>query len=153
MGINTSTCVQVSYGDHNNGALCCSGGVDASRGPSLAVDSPLHLLQYRDHVHGPGGLAQPHLDQTAPRRGPAFSHLSAPFLVSLSTLPRPRTLGFRVNPSVLVCLLSVIPESPCWLLLMKKKDILERYRDNSPEDKHLLDLVTCLSSFEYSKKK
>ncbi|XP_056883191.1 solute carrier family 22 member 13 isoform X2 [Takifugu flavidus] len=34
-----------------------------------------------------------------------------------------------------------IPESPRWLLLKKRMDILERYRNNSPEDKHFLDLV------------
>lgn len=41
-----------------------------------------------------------------------------------------------------VCLLSSIPESPRWLLLKKRMDILERYRNNSPKDKHFLDLVT-----------
>lgn len=34
-----------------------------------------------------------------------------------------------------------IPESPRWLLLKKKTDVLERYRSNSPKDKHCLDLL------------
>ncbi|XP_004066544.2 solute carrier family 22 member 6 isoform X1 [Oryzias latipes] len=43
----------------------------------------------------------------------------------------------------LVCLplFFSIPESPHWLLLQKRTEVLERYRGNSPADKHCLDLL------------
>ncbi|XP_078101601.1 solute carrier family 22 member 13 [Sander vitreus] len=34
-----------------------------------------------------------------------------------------------------------IPESPRWLLLRRRTDVLERYRSNSPADKQCLDLL------------
>ncbi|XP_040025877.1 solute carrier family 22 member 6 isoform X1 [Gasterosteus aculeatus] len=34
-----------------------------------------------------------------------------------------------------------IPESPRWLLLRRRTDVLDRYRDNSPADKQCLDLL------------
>ncbi|KAL0969361.1 hypothetical protein UPYG_G00226070 [Umbra pygmaea] len=34
-----------------------------------------------------------------------------------------------------------IPESPNWLLLKRRTETLEKYRRNSPEDKHCLDLL------------
>lgn len=53
--------------------------------------------------------------------------------------------ALKKKTTVFVCLLSSIPESPRWLLLKKRMDILERYRNNSLEDKHFLDLVTMQS--------
>lgn len=49
--------------------------------------------------------------------------------------------ALKKKATLFVCLLSSIPESPHWLLLKKRMDILERYRNNSPKDKHFLDLV------------
>ncbi|XP_029378064.1 solute carrier family 22 member 13 isoform X2 [Echeneis naucrates] len=34
-----------------------------------------------------------------------------------------------------------LPESPRWLLLRRRTDVLDRYRSNSPADKHFLDLL------------
>lgn len=34
-----------------------------------------------------------------------------------------------------------IPESPQWLLLRKRKDVLKRYRNNSRKDQHCLDML------------
>lgn len=39
----------------------------------------------------------------------------------------------------LIC--RAIPESPRWLLLQRRKDVLEGYRSNSPADQKCLDLV------------
>lgn len=59
------------------------------------------------------------------------------------TFPWPDLLVFTVKAAVFfVCLSSSIPESPRWLLLKKRLDVLERYRNNSPKDKRFLDLVT-----------
>uniref|UniRef100_A0AAV2L859 Major facilitator superfamily (MFS) profile domain-containing protein n=1 Tax=Knipowitschia caucasica TaxID=637954 RepID=A0AAV2L859_KNICA len=45
-----------------------------------------------------------------------------------------------------------IPESPRWLLLKKRLDVLERYRGNSKKDKHCLDklLNSALSELQKS---
>ncbi|XP_054479647.1 solute carrier family 22 member 13 isoform X2 [Anoplopoma fimbria] len=79
---------------------------------------------------------------------PAF----LPFCFSLGTMggaplawlsPTWRRLHLTLALPQLVCLplyLS-IPESPRWLLLRKRMDVLERYRDNSPADKQCLDLL------------
>ncbi|XP_042370931.1 solute carrier family 22 member 6, partial [Plectropomus leopardus] len=75
-----------------------------------------------------------------------------PFCFSLGTMggaplawlsPTWTQLHLSLSLPQLVCLplcLS-IPESPRWLLLRRKTDVLERYRSNSPEDKQCLDLL------------
>ncbi|XP_028255004.1 solute carrier family 22 member 6-like [Parambassis ranga] len=79
---------------------------------------------------------------------PAF----LPFCFSLGTMggaplawlsPTWRQLHLALSLPQLVCLplyLS-IPESPRWLLLKRRTDILQRYRGNSPADKQCLDLL------------
>ncbi|XP_070711778.1 solute carrier family 22 member 6 isoform X2 [Pempheris klunzingeri] len=79
---------------------------------------------------------------------PAF----LPFCFSLGTMggaplawlsPTWRQLHLSLALPQLVCLplyLS-IPESPRWLLLRRKTDVLDGYRDNSPADKQCLDLL------------
>ncbi|XP_059190298.1 si:dkey-190l8.2 isoform X2 [Centropristis striata] len=79
---------------------------------------------------------------------PAF----LPFCFSLGTMggaplawlsPTWRQLHLSLALPQLVCLplyLS-IPESPRWLLLKRRKDVLDRYRSNSPADKQCLDLL------------
>uniref|UniRef100_A0A672Z674 Si:dkey-190l8.2 n=1 Tax=Sphaeramia orbicularis TaxID=375764 RepID=A0A672Z674_9TELE len=79
---------------------------------------------------------------------PAF----LPFCFSLGTMggaplawlsPTWRWLHLSLSLPQLVCLplyLS-IPESPRWLLLKKRMDVLDRYRSNSKADKQCLDLV------------
>ncbi|XP_062236305.1 si:dkey-190l8.2 isoform X2 [Platichthys flesus] len=44
-----------------------------------------------------------------------------------------------------------IPESPRWLLLKRKMDVLDRYRSNSPEDKQCLDLLLHSSCSDLQK--
>ncbi|XP_030009052.1 solute carrier family 22 member 6 [Sphaeramia orbicularis] len=79
---------------------------------------------------------------------PAF----LPFCFSLGTMggaplawlsPTWRWLHLSLSLPQLVCLplyLS-IPESPRWLLLKKRMDVLDRYRSNSKADKQCLDLL------------
>ncbi|XP_044043502.1 solute carrier family 22 member 6 isoform X1 [Siniperca chuatsi] len=79
---------------------------------------------------------------------PAF----LPFCFSLGTMggaplawlsPTWRHLHLSLALPQLVCLplyLS-IPESPRWLLLKRRTDVLDRYRSNSPADKQCLDLL------------
>ncbi|XP_069576419.1 solute carrier family 22 member 13 [Brachyistius frenatus] len=63
-----------------------------------------------------------------------------------------RNLHLSVSLPQLVCLplyLS-IPESPRWLLLKRRMDVLDRYRSNSPADKRCLDLLldSAFSDFQ-----
>lgn len=44
-----------------------------------------------------------------------------------------------------------IPESPRWLLLKQRKDVLERYRNNSEKDQHCLDLLLYSAYSELQK--
>ncbi|XP_035500848.1 organic cation transporter-like protein isoform X2 [Scophthalmus maximus] len=44
-----------------------------------------------------------------------------------------------------------IPESPQWLLLKRKTDVLDRYRGNSPADKQCLDLLLDSSRSDLQK--
>ncbi|XP_074482928.1 solute carrier family 22 member 6 isoform X1 [Sebastes fasciatus] len=79
---------------------------------------------------------------------PAF----LPFCFSLGTMggaplawlsPTWKQLHLSLALPQLICLplyLS-IPESPRWLLLRRRTDVLERYRSNSPADKQCLDLL------------
>ncbi|XP_017290049.1 solute carrier family 22 member 6 isoform X2 [Kryptolebias marmoratus] len=62
-------------------------------------------------------------------------------------------LHLTVGLPQLVCLplyLS-LPESPRWLLLKKKTDVLERYRGNSPADKQHLQLLLDLALSDLQK--
>uniref|UniRef100_A0A3Q3EPN5 Si:dkey-190l8.2 n=1 Tax=Labrus bergylta TaxID=56723 RepID=A0A3Q3EPN5_9LABR len=84
---------------------------------------------------------------------PAF----LPFCFSLGTMagaplawlsPTWRQLHLSLALPQLICLplYIAIPESPRWLLLKRRRDVLERYQSNSPADKQCLDLVkqhTC----------
>ncbi|XP_069377640.1 solute carrier family 22 member 13 isoform X1 [Paralichthys olivaceus] len=45
-----------------------------------------------------------------------------------------------------------IPESPRWLLLKRKMDVLDRYRSNSPADKQCLDLLLHSSCSDLQQK-
>ncbi|KAM7365827.1 hypothetical protein PAMP_016729 [Pampus punctatissimus] len=83
---------------------------------------------------------------------PAF----LPFCFSLGTMggaplawlsPTWRQLHLSLALPQLVCLplyLS-IPESPRWLLLRRRTDVLDRYRRNSPADEQCLDLLLDLA--------
>lgn len=75
-----------------------------------------------------------------------------PFCFSLGTMggavlawlsPSWTRLHLALSLPEVACLplLYWIPESPCWLLLNKRKDVLERYRSNSEKDQHCLDLL------------
>ncbi|XP_034405107.1 solute carrier family 22 member 13 [Cyclopterus lumpus] len=75
-----------------------------------------------------------------------------PFCFSLGTMggaplawlsPTWRQLHLSLALPQLVCLplYNSIPESPRWLLLRRRTDVLERYRCNSPADKQCLDLL------------
>ncbi|CAJ1087456.1 solute carrier family 22 member 13 [Xyrichtys novacula] len=79
---------------------------------------------------------------------PAF----LPFCFSLGTMagaplawlsPTWRQLHLSLALPQLVCLplYLAIPESPRWLLLKRRMEVLERYRANSPEDQQCLDLL------------
>nr|XP_046237796.1 solute carrier family 22 member 6 isoform X2 [Scatophagus argus] len=86
---------------------------------------------------------------------PAF----LPFCFSLGTMggaplawlsPTWRHLHLSLGLPQLICLplylcfclsVSSIPESPRWLSLRRRTDVLDRYRSNSPADKHCLDLL------------
>ncbi|XP_051283078.1 solute carrier family 22 member 13 isoform X2 [Dicentrarchus labrax] len=79
---------------------------------------------------------------------PAF----LPFCFSLGTMggaplawlsPTWRQLHLSLALPQLVCLplFLAIPESPRWLLLKRRMDVLDRYRGNSPADKQCLDLL------------
>ncbi|KAM7375571.1 hypothetical protein PAMA_014603 [Pampus argenteus] len=85
---------------------------------------------------------------------PAF----LPFCFSLGTMggaplawlsPTWRQLHLSLALPQLVCLplyLS-IPESPRWLLLRRRTDVLDRYRRNSPADEQCLDLLLDLQTW------
>ncbi|XP_041637387.1 solute carrier family 22 member 13 isoform X2 [Cheilinus undulatus] len=79
---------------------------------------------------------------------PAF----LPFCFSLGTIagaplawlsPSWRQLHLSLGLPQLICLplYLAIPESPRWLLLKRRMDVLECYQNNSPADKQCLDLV------------
>lgn len=79
---------------------------------------------------------------------PAF----LPFCFSLGTMggaplawlsPTWRQLHLSLALPQLLCLPLYIsvPESPRWLLLRRRTDVLDRYRGNSPADKRCLDLL------------
>nr|XP_020516965.1 solute carrier family 22 member 13-like isoform X1 [Labrus bergylta] len=79
---------------------------------------------------------------------PAF----LPFCFSLGTMagaplawlsPTWRQLHLSLALPQLICLplYIAIPESPRWLLLKRRRDVLERYQSNSPADKQCLDLL------------
>lgn len=79
---------------------------------------------------------------------PAF----LPFCFSLGTMggaplawlsPTWRQLHLSLALPQLLCLplYISIPESPRWLLLKRRTDVLDRYRGNSPADKQCLDLL------------
>lgn len=79
---------------------------------------------------------------------PAF----LPFCFSLGTMggaplawlsPTWKQLHLSMGLPQLICLplYLLIPESPRWLLLRRKTDVLDRYRSNSPADKQHLDLL------------
>ncbi|XP_026218582.1 solute carrier family 22 member 13 isoform X2 [Anabas testudineus] len=79
---------------------------------------------------------------------PAF----LPFCFSLGTMagaplawlsPTWTKLHLSLSLPQLICLplYFSIPESPRWLLLRRRRDVLDRYRANSPADKQCLDML------------
>ncbi|KAG7502223.1 solute carrier family 22 member 13-like [Solea senegalensis] len=64
------------------------------------------------------------------------------------------SLHLMLSLPQLVCLplFLSIPESPRWLLLKRKTDVLDRYRDNSPADEQCLTLLLSCSDLQSAQK-
>ncbi|KAM3584943.1 uncharacterized protein V6R79_003180 [Siganus canaliculatus] len=62
-------------------------------------------------------------------------------LAWLSATWRQLHLSLALPQIVCLPLYLSIPESPRWLLLKSRTDVLDRYRGNSPADKHCLDVL------------